>query len=234
MKALRTIALVVGMALAVALAVQYTPKQLYAANAKPDISLEALVPESFGDWAVDKSTPHEVVNPSVQEKLAIFYSETLSRIYVNNKGDRIMLSLAYGADQSRAMQVHKPEVCYEAQGFKITYARKDDPRIGLNVVPVMRLQANQDRRIEPITYWIRTGDYVVRGWWEQNVARVRNGLLKGYTPDGILVRVSSINDDREQGYKTQDEFMRQLVASASYPAKKMLLGELADPHATGK
>jgi EpsI family protein len=115
---------------------------------------------------------------------------------------------------------------YEAQGFKIVYSAKGQSDVGFEPVPVMRLIATQDRRVEPITYWIRTGNYVVRGWLEQNIARVKNGLLTGYTPDGLLVRVSSIDEDKERAYKLQDDFLRALVAASRIDARTMLLGSV--------
>ena len=47
------------------------------------------------------------------------YNQTLTRTYINPRGDRIMLSIAYGRDQSDALQMHKPELCYPAQGFRL-------------------------------------------------------------------------------------------------------------------
>jgi EpsI family protein len=95
-------------------------------------------------------------------------------------------------------------------------------------IPNMRLVAKLGPRNEPITYWIRSGDYVVRGWLEQNVARVKNGLLKGYTPDGLLVRVSTIDTDKEQAYQLQDRFIADLIAAAPTKTRAMLLGNEAD------
>jgi EpsI family protein len=217
--------LLLGMCLAVALAIYYTPKHIYAAGQKPDISLEDLIPKEVDGWILDDTAPQQVINPSEQKHLAIYYSDNLSRVYVNKKGERLMLSLAYGADQSRAMQVHKPEVCYEAQGFKVVASKKGEVALKSKKVPVMRLVAVQGARVEPITYWIRTGNYVVRGWLEQNIARVRNSLITGYTPDGLLVRVSTLGEDRDGAYKLQDEFLNSLYASSSAQAKKMILGE---------
>lgn len=230
MKAMRTLALTVGMLLAVGISIAYTPKPLYASGQKPEVSLESLIPKTFGGWAVDESGAQQVVSPAMAAALANIYSDNVGRTYVNAAGDRVMLSLAYGADQSRAMQVHKPEVCYEAQGLHIVYSAKGNSDVGAVTVPVMRLEAKQERRIEPITYWIRTGDYVVRGWLEQNVARVKNGLVNGFTPDGLLVRVSTIDDDRTHAYAVQDQFLKDLVAASSEPARAMLLGkQLSNP-----
>lgn len=220
----KTIAIVVSLLVAAGASVALTPKQLFEKNHKPAVPLEALMPTEFGQWHVEPEMVQQVVNPALAANLANYYSDTLSRTYTNKQGERIMLSLAYGADQSRAMQVHKPEVCYQAQGFKISHAEKAEPKLTNQNIPVMRLVATSQFRTEPITYWIRTGDYVVRGWLEQNIARVKNGLIKGYTPDGVLVRISTIDEDKQHAYAQQDEFMRDLIAASSPAGRAMLLG----------
>jgi len=218
------------MVVSAATAIALTPKQLYAPGQKPETSLEELVPKSFGTWHLEPNAIQQIVNPDVLASLARFYTDNLSRTYINDKGERVMLSLAYGADQSRAMQVHKPEVCYVGQGFVIQHSAKgntlvEDDKLD---IPNMRLVAKLGPRNEPITYWIRSGDYLVRGWFEQNVARVKNGLIKGYTPDGLLVRVSTIDTDKEQAYKVQDRFIADLVAASPAKTRAMLLGNEAD------
>ena len=92
----------------------------------------------------------------------------------------------------------------------------------------MRLVAKLGPRNEPITYWIRSGDYLVRGWFEQNVARVKNGLIKGYTPDCLLVRVSTIDTDKELAYQVQDRFINDLIAASPAKTRAILLGNEAD------
>jgi EpsI family protein len=227
MRLFRALVLSLSMVGASAAAVYLTPKQLYTKDYRPEVTLEQMIPSQFGTWRVDAGQPQQVVNPTVQVQLAQLYSDSLSRVYVNAQGERIMLSLAYGADQSRAMQVHKPEVCYDAQGFKIVASRKSDAQYGGAPVPIMRLIAKNGPRNEPISYWIRSGDYLVRGWLEQNIARVKNGLIKGHVPDGLLVRVSTIDTDAEAAYKLQDQFMTELLSSSSLQARTMLLGEAA-------
>jgi EpsI family protein len=221
----KSIALTVAMVAACAAAVALTPKQLYPKDYRPPVTLAQQVPKAFGEWKIDEYSDNHIVNPSLEAQLAQFYSDTLSRTYVNPKGERVMLSLAYGADQGRAMQVHKPEVCYEAQGLRIVQSAKAEVAIGGAHVPAMHLVARAGQRVEPITYWIRTGDYIVRGWLEQNTARVKNGLLKGYVPDGILVRVSTFDAIPAKGYSVQQKFLDQLISAADPALKKLLLGE---------
>ena len=84
------------------------------------ISLEATVPKNFGDWTELPESNTEVVNPQAQEYLNKLYSQILTRTYVSKDGYRIMLSGAYGDYQRGSLQAHWPEICYPAQGFKVS------------------------------------------------------------------------------------------------------------------
>ena len=103
---------------AAGLALALTPR-LKLADQGPTISLEAMIPKQFGEWKLEGTIASLIVSPDVQALLDKIYNQTLSRTYINPKGERIMLSIAYGGDQSDTMAVHKPEVCYPAQGFQI-------------------------------------------------------------------------------------------------------------------
>ena len=90
------------------------------AEQKPPVNLELMIPRAFADWKIDPSLAPVVVSPDVQAKLDRIYNQTLSRTYVNRNGSRVMLSIAYGADElGESMQVHRPEFCYTSQGFDI-------------------------------------------------------------------------------------------------------------------
>lgn len=223
MSKLRTIVLTLGMIVASWVAFVYTPKPLYAANYVPEVTLAQLMPKKFGDWQSDDLMAEAIISPDLKASLARYYTDTLSRTYTNSRGDRVMLSMAFGADQGRAMQVHKPEVCYVGQGFKIGTAESIYLRAMGKDIPAMRLVATQGPRIEPLTYWIRSGDDVVRGWFEQNMARVKYGL-HGYLPDGLLFRVSTVGADVQDGYAAQDKFVQEFIPALSPKARAMVLG----------
>ena len=89
------------------------------ADQQEKIDLEIMIPTRFGDWRIDKSIIPLQVDAETQAMLDKIYNQTLSRTYVNSLGERIMLSVAYGGDQSDNLAVHKPEVCYYAQGFEV-------------------------------------------------------------------------------------------------------------------
>ena len=67
-------------------------------------NLETMFPKAFGDWRVDTSMPVILPSPDVQALLDKIYNQVLSRSYVNAKGERIMLSVAYGGDRKRRHQ----------------------------------------------------------------------------------------------------------------------------------
>ncbi len=173
--------------------------------------LEKVFPEHVGDWHVDASVIPVLQAPDVQERLDLIYDQVLSRTYVNRLGQQVMLSVAYGGDQSDATRVHLPEVCYPAQGFDISANAPATLPIRGGQLPVRRLMAHQGLRQEPITYWVVVGHQVVLSGMDQKLAQLRYGL-KGIVADGMLVRVSSIDNDMAHAHALQAGFIAGLAA----------------------
>jgi EpsI family protein len=149
-------------------------------------------------------------SPETQALLNKIYNQTLTRTYVNASGYRIMLSVAYGGDQSDGTRAHLPERCYPAQGFQISVNVVDQLQLADRMVGVRRLMSKQDRRSEPITYWLLVGDQVTTSRMDQKLAQFKLGL-KGLIPDGMLVRVSSIDRDMSHGHLMQAQFLAALA-----------------------
>jgi EpsI family protein len=215
---------VLGMAMAAtsALTGALTPKQKLA-DLHADFSLDAMIPKSFGGWTVDASVVPLAPDPSQKEMIAALYDQTLSRTYVNAAGQRVMLSIAYGGDQSKQLQLHLPEVCYVAQGFDMVKDRRDELATGFGRVPVKRLVARQNVRNEPITYWITIGDKAVMSGIDQKMQRFMYGL-SGRIPDGMLVRVSTVEADEASAYRVQDRFVNQMLGALKPRDRSRLLG----------
>ena len=192
------------------------------ADSGPKVNLEAIIPRHFADWRVDESIIPLLPAPDVQARLDKIYNQVIARTYVNSRGRRIMLSIAYGGDQSDSMQVHKPEVCYSAQGFQIVQASLGEIHSDFGTFPVKRLVAKLNQRIEPITYWITVGSQVVNTGYKQKFAQMKYGF-SGMVPDGILVRVSSIDRDANDAYEVQAAFLREML-SAMRPSDRGRLG----------
>jgi len=175
------------------------------------LDLDVLIPKQFNDWRMEEMTSH-LVNPEEQSALNKIYAQTLSRSYVNTKGEHVMLSIAYGKNQNDGLGAHLPEGCYGGQGFSIQDSQRVMLITSFGNIPAIRLIASKDERIEPITYWLTTGEKVAYPGWETKKLKLYYAL-KGVVPDGLLMRISSITSDSRLGYALQARFADDLLAS---------------------
>jgi EpsI family protein len=222
-----SLALGLAMAATSALTGALTPRVRLAA-AQPAFSLEQMIPTRFGGWSLDASIVPLKPDPERQTMIEKLYDQTLSRTYVNGRGERVMLSIAYGGDQSKALQLHLPEVCYVAQGFQMLASGDATLPTRFGALPVKRLVARQNERNEPITYWITIGDKAVLSGIEQKLQRLAYGL-SGQIPDGMLVRVSTIQGDAAGAYRLQDRFVGAMLDALAPGDRARLLGAAGRP-----
>ena len=195
------------------------------AQLRGHFQLSELVPQHFADWQVDDRAVGGIVNPATAAMLNRLYSQLLDRVYVSENGTRIMLSIAYGDDQSDdSVQLHYPEVCYPAQGFQLRKIERDEIQLAQGSIKVKRLDTRYaDSRYEPVTYWTIIGDRQSLGNWDKKISEIKHGF-RGEIVDGLLFRVSSINPDTQAGFRDQDKFVRDLVAAMSPQARLQLAG----------
>lgn len=195
------------------------------AGSEPEINLETLIPKQLGDWKLDETIATLLVTPELQKVIEETYSQTLTRTYVNREGKRIMLSVAYGGTHGEGMQTHRPEVCYPAQGFQVI---KDTQPAVLSTqygeLPIKRLVAAQGPRNEPITYWVVVGDQQTQFGLRMKLAQLRY-TLTGVIPDGMLVRVSSIDRDETGAYDNQTDFIRSMLAAMRDSERERITGK---------
>lgn len=189
------------------------------------LNLENIIPREFDRWKVDSSTAAHMINPDDKGLLNKLYNQTLSRTYINNEGQQVMLSIAYGRDQSSDLHVHRPEICYATGGFDISNMTKTFVDTAIGRIPVMQLIAKQGNRNEPITYWIRVGDSLTRGWFEQKLTAIAYGLT-GNAPDGLLFRISTISDDEQDSYLIQKTFLTTMLQAMRSDDRHWLVGQL--------
>lgn len=224
MKKSLTISIILGvmMVSSGALTVALTPTNKIA-DLQEKIDLEIMIPVRFGDWKIDESIMPLQVDAETQDMLDKIYNQTLSRTYVNSLGERVMLSVAYGGDQSDNLAVHKPEVCYYAQGFEIMKTYADELLTQYGKLPIKRLMAVKGNRNEPITYWVTVGNKAVLPGIEEKIQQLKYGLT-GNVPDGMLVRVSSIDSDRDKAYQLQTIFIQDLLLTVDVNKRTRLIG----------
>lgn len=189
----------------------------------PKLELEAAFPKTFAGWQVDDRVPVQLISPDAQAVLDKIYNQTLSRNYVNRKGERIMLSVAYGGDQSDGTRAHRPEVCYPAQGFQITASRDVTMRLGAADLPVRQLVSRLGGRHEPISYWITVGERIALSGTDQKLAQLAY-TLRGSVPDGMLVRVSSIDADAANAYRLQSMFILSMAEAVAPGVRSRIFG----------
>lgn len=191
----------------------------------PPIDLEHGIPRSFGDWRLLAGGARAIVNPQTQAKLDDIYSELLNRNYVHDKTRRmVMLSIAYGRQQSDSLSVHLPDICYPAQGFEVREVRHVPLDVGGGqLIPVRRLVTEAPQRPEPLTYWTTVGERAADGGLQRKLEQMRYGL-KGLVPDGLVFRVSSIGDQYDAEFGMQQAFVQALTAAVPAGLRRRLVG----------
>ena len=193
------------------------------ADSGPKIDLETMIPHKFGEWREVTFTNAQIVDPTTKAAIDKIYNQTLTRTYVNPEGYAIMLSLAYGSDQSDALQMHKPEVCYPAQGFVLESKVNGTLTLPTGTIPATRLMTSLGARQEPITYWTTVGNRVVLGTLQKKLVEMRFGM-GGKIPDGMLIRVSSIDTDTKRAYAMQGKFAEDMVGAVAVEHRQRLVG----------
>lgn len=204
----------------------YTPRD-YLANVRSEVNLEGMLPKQFGEWQIDGSITPLVVDPSQLELIDRIYSQTVSRTYRNAQGHRVMLTMAYGKDQSESLQLHTPEFCYPAVGYSVSPSVHETMPLNFKAAhPVVKLVATRQERIEPITYWVTMGDYVTNGGArDRRNVRFKYGF-EGFIPDGVLVRISTIGSDAGAEFALQRDFINGLFGAMKPEARNRLAGTL--------
>lgn len=206
------------MALTAVFSYAFQPKPQADAQARANTPLEQLFPSAFGGWRLDPAAS-ALIRPAFERARQFqMYDQVLERTYMDDAGHRIMLSVAYGRQQSVGLQMHRPEVCYKAGGFKVSNIEPGTLGLLGRTLPVTRLFASLEGRPEPITYWRLLGNEVVADEASFKLRQLTPGAMGGI-PDGLLVRISSLDDDPPRAYKLQTDFA-QAMAQALTPAQR--------------
>jgi EpsI family protein len=190
--------------------------------------LEAMIPHNLPGFA--SLNGGGVIAPAPKGSLADrLYSQTVQRLYQTPEGDVVMLLIAYGGTQSDSLQLHRPESCYPAVGFNIYDAANREIALAPGAdVPVRRLSARLDQRVEQIWYWARVGEYLPLNGVEQRQVRFRNALA-GIIADGVLVRMSTLTMDEARGDQVNEAFARAMINGVGPEGRRVLLGSRFAP-----
>lgn len=201
----------------------------FVADDKPPVKLEALVPASFGEWREDPAWAHLLVDPTVQEKLNVLYTQTLNRAYVGKNGERVMLSIAYGRNQNtESTAAHRPEFCYTAQGWVVTRIGQAKVKLDKHSIDVVHLDARAGNLMQPISYWVTLNDEASIPGFQRKLKQLKFGL-QGMIVDGMLVRVSTQRGAQdtsglEADFALQDRFLRDMEQAIPASSRARFFG----------
>jgi EpsI family protein len=194
--------------------------------------LAERIPERFGDWTAEPQSvdpvvlvPGAALEPAAAQ--ASTYDDVLMRTYRRGDGARVMAAFAYGRLQTQELKIHRPELCYHAQGFDVSPLGLRAVRLDRDrSVESLALLTRNRSRIEVVTYWIRVGEHVARGPWDIRWTIFSAGL-HGSVPDGLLVRASSLADstgDAERELAVQHDFLADLYRGTPDATRAFLAG----------
>jgi EpsI family protein len=181
------------------------------------LRLDRMIPAHFSGWRALPRISPLVVDPRVTSQVEQTYSETVERVY-RGQGDRmVMLSVAYGTHQLHdGLQAHRPEYCYRAQGFTVEHLLDTSLQTDAGPLKVRRLLTRRAARLEPVTYWMMVDRRAVLPGFGRQLAQLAHGL-RGQIPDGLLVRVSSLDMTPDEAWPLHERFLTDLF-SALQPA----------------
>lgn len=194
-----------------------------AADGAAKVDLDRIVPERFGDWRIDEASRAFVRAADRQGRRYRFYDQVLERTFIDGQGRRIMLSIAFGSEQSSSLQLHRPEVCYRASGYEVRGTHGAALALAGQTVPATRLEAELPGRHEPITYWTVLGGEAVADTSAFRLRRFEYAARREVA-DGMLVRVSSIEPDAQAAWQLQARFADQLLRALAPADRARLAG----------
>lgn len=183
--------------------------------------LEDIIPPRVGPWEF-ASKSGLVVPPSDQLSDQL-YSQLLTRVYTAPGLPAIMLLVAQGASQTGVLQVHRPEICYPAGGYKLSDSTPVDLQLSRGRVRTVGFTASAESRIEQLIYWTRVGMDLPSTWAEQRWS-VAKANLQGNLPDAVLVRLSTLSPDRTSSFGVLERFATTLVTGLPAKARAFVIG----------
>lgn len=195
--------------------------------------LETSIPNKIGDWTALASPLTQVsITQGNEPDINQPYDQSVLRTYADNQGHQIGVAVAWGKHQRQEVKIHRPELCYPAQGyavkniqdhtFGVTSSTSQQAIIGKRMIALDR-----NGSMEVVSYWIRIGSIYSDSAFKTRMHILQEGLA-GRVTDGLLMRVSqkvpasTEPSQLESVFQRQEQFAADLVRSVT-PATRDLL-----------
>jgi len=182
--------------------------------------LDQVVPEKIGRWNFVSSSGL-VVPPEDQLSRAL-YSQLLTRVYSADDGSTVMLLVAQSGSQTGILQIHRPEICYNAGGYTLSQIEPHQVRLPWGTIPTMTMSAQNDTRIERLAYWTRVGTHMPTNWRQQRLAVAMDNLNRRI-PDAVMVRVSTLSAEKDAALASIDEFIDAMLGSLTPELRRVFI-----------
>ena len=209
----RTAIISVLLVVAAGLAVLATPR--LREDAAP-IDMDSVTPSAVGPWRVMSNAALQVGLTTTANDINQPYDQTVMRTYVDDQGHAIQVALAWGRHQRQEIKIHRPELCYPAQGLAVESLKDTQfPLLLANhqaVVGKRMIAQSSAGQKELVSYWIRIGSLYSGNAWQTRLHIMQEGLA-GRVTDGVLVRVSqrvSNDQDFDAAFARQERFIADL------------------------
>jgi len=191
-------------------------------------NLEKDIPLNIGEWT-NQASPYAQVstNPVTQAISDSIYDQVLTRAYEDKSGNQIMLAIAFAQEQRQDIKIHRPEVCYPAQGYQMLQSNEHVFQVSGYPYSIYGKQQifKNENRIEAVSYWIRLGNAYPKTGLEMRIKILKDGL-KGELDDGVLVRVSSIINSESEAlgaFELHERFIENLLNAVSNTSPNLLV-----------
>ena len=182
-------------------------------NLHEDISVPANrplneIPMTIGDWRmVSQSVMDE------QELSVLKPTDTLSRVYVNGAGNRVVFYLGYHGGGPDSGPIHSPKHCLPGGGWQILQQEKKAVAVVGGVVSCVQAVYQQGEGKVLFLYWFQVKGAVLTNEYALKLAEIKNSILYNRR-DSAFIRISvTAGDDVERAVAVAERFVRDFYPS---------------------
>lgn len=211
--------ILVGTSLAAAGALSYLVAPKAVAKPIEQATFFSAIPDRIGGWTSRKS--QEIVLPPLDESNKLYENQE-TRIYEGVGLPSVMLLISYSSVQQNDVQVHRPEVCYPASGFPVISAGPTQISYRCREFAGRELLADRGGLHERVIYWIRVGNSFPTTWRDQRI-NMALANLSGSVPDGVLFRVSTIEEPGKSTSTILRTFIEKFLANVAPSFRQAVL-----------
>lgn len=191
--------------------------------------LETSIPKQIGTWqALPNPLAQVSLSTNSETDINQPYDQTVMRSYRDDQGHVIQVAVAWGKSQRQEIKIHRPELCYPAQGLSVqSLTDVSFPLTSMSqqqVIGKRMITKDHAGQTELVSYWLRIGNVYSSSALETRMHILKEGL-SGHVPDGILVRVSQrvpADHDQEAVFARQEQFAVALVKASPDAVKELL------------